>query len=333
MATGKSDIITINISRRTIIFTIAVILALALIYAIRDVLVILFVSFLIVVAVNPIVAWLEQKRVPRALSTVGVLLVIFSILVGTIASIIGPLFSQTRVFIDRLPELVNQLAPYNIDFSSFTSNISSVPGDFLKFALTTFSGVISFFTMLVVSFYLIQTRPSWDRYMTTVFKAKGKQYYTILQQLEAKLGYWVRGEIFLMISVGLATYLGFILIGLPYAIPLGVIAGFLELIPNIGPTIAAVPAALVGFTISPTLGLLSILVSIIVQQLENHVLVPNIMRRAIGLNPIITIVTVLAGYRLGGPVLAVLALPLVLSIQLIISHLHIDDKTQEPVLE
>lgn len=325
--------LSIDISFKTIIFTVFFLLFIKFLYNIKETLIILFIAFILVVAINPMVDWLHRRRIPRTISTLTILLLVFMGAIGTIASLISPLFAQTEIFLQKIPSLVEQLAPYKIDFSSVASELSSLPGNFIKIAQTTFSGFITFFTLLVVSFYLLQSRPKWPQYTKSLFGAKGNLIYSTIEQVEVKLGHWVRGELILMFIVGFGSYLGFALIGLPYAIPLAVISGMLEIVPNIGPVITAIPVAIVGFTISPTHGLLSLLVLIIVQQLENHVIVPTVMRKAVGLHPVITIISIIIGLRLGGVALAVLALPTVLTLQVIISHLRFDNQTNTPTFE
>jgi predicted PurR-regulated permease PerM len=325
--------LTINISRKTIIFTVFFLIGLKLIYESRDTLALLFITFLLIVAISPLVSFLEKKRISRSISSFVILLMIFSAITGTVASLISPLLTQTQLFLERFPELVGRLAPYHINMSTFTSSLNSIPGNFLQIALDTFSGLVTFFTLLVISYYVLQSRPRWPEHFQSLFGQNADKYYHITTEIETRLGHWVRGELLLMISVGFANYVGFVLIGLPFAVPLSIIAGFLELIPNIGPTIAAIPAVLVGFSISPTLGILAILVSLIVQQLENNFLVPRIMNKIAGLNPIITILAILIGYRLGGATLAVLSLPLVICIEVILRHLKFNQHTQQPEID
>ncbi len=333
MAEAKTPrALTINISHKTIFFAIFTLLTLRFIYDIREIIVILFISFLLAVAINPPINWLEKKRFPRALSSILILFLTFGLLVGTIVSLVIPLFGQTQAFINRLPSLIERLAPYNFDVSTISGELSQVPYNLLRIAVDTFSGLITSFTLIVVTFYVLQTRPKWSTYLKTWFGSKSDRIYHALTELEVKLGHWVRGEILLMLSVGTASYIGFLLIGLPFAIPLAVIAGILEIIPNLGPTIAAVPAAIVGFTVSPTHGFLTILISIIVQQLENHLLVPNIMRKTTGIHPVVTIAAILIGFRLGGPLLAILSLPIVISLLVVISHLRFNPDTEIPTI-
>jgi len=331
MANKKLNKLTIDISHRSIVFAILFLVFLYFLSSIISILIGVFVSFLLVVAISPLVDYLENKKIPRGLSAMAIIVLVLVLVTGTIASLISPLIAQTQILINRLPELVERLTPYQNGFFNFSPNLNSgnVSGNVLKLALNTFSGLITFFTLLVVSFYLLQDKPRWKDYLSLVFGKQSLRYYHTLTQLELKLGSWVRGMLTLMISVGLLNYLGFALIGLPNAIPLALIAGILEIVPNIGPTIAAFPAAIVGFSISPTYGFLAIFVSIVAQQLENNILVPKIMQRAVGIHPVITIISLLIGYKLGGAVLAILSLPIVLTIQVIATHLHFNSRTHK----
>jgi len=108
------------------------------------------------------------------------------------------------------------------------------------------------------------------------------------------------------------------LLGIPYALPIAVLSGLLEAVPNIGPTIAAIPAILMGLTVSPIVGLGALAMSILIQQLENNLIVPKIMQSATGTKPLVTILVLLIGYTLGGIAGAVLAMPVFLTIQTIV---------------
>lgn len=136
-----------------------------------------------------------------------------------------------------------------------------------------------------------------------------------------------------MLIVGTLSYIGYLIIGLPFALPLAFIAGMLELIPNIGPTVATIPAVLVGLSISPGHGLAALIVSIIVQQLENNVIVPKIMQKVIGLNPVVIILAIMTGFQLGGPLTAILALPIVLTARVILGHVRLNKYTTIPELD
>lgn len=123
---------------------------------------------------------------------------------------------------------------------------------------------------------------------------------------------WFWGEIVLMTIVGVFTYIGLVFIGVPYALPLAVFAGLLEIVPNIGPIISAIPAVIIGFSQSYFAGFSAMALYIIVQQLENSVIVPAIMKKAVGLNPVLTLVALLLGGRIGGMLGVLLSIPILL---------------------
>ena len=316
--------VTVDLSFKSYVLAVLVLLSILFFQNILGILILVFVSFLIAVAVVPFVNFLEKKGVPRGLSTLIILFLIFSGLITLAVSMISPLINQTISFLQQLPPLIERLAPYNIDLSSaLTPQLTSAPGNVIRLAAGTFSSLLALFTVIVISYYLVAERSRLKTRLESWFDAaRAKRYLHSVEELEKRLGSWVRGQIFLMFLVGFLSYIGFVLIGLPSAVPLAVIAGILELLPNVGPTVAAVPAVIVGFSISPTHGLLALGLTILIQQLENNLFVPKIMQHATGLLPVVTILVLMIGYRWGGPLLAVLALPLVLSLLLVISHLH-----------
>jgi len=327
----KHKKITFDISISSIFWVLFSLLAIGFIGNILDIFIMLFISVLITLALCPLVDALEKRKINRSLSSLIILFSILATFVTSAVSIIIPLIEQTELFIQRLPSLIERAFPYEIDLSQFNSSLDFVPGQVFRIALGTFSGVITAFTVMVLSYYMIKEMHNLKKYLLFWFgQEKSEKYFEIVQKLEVQIGNWVRGELFLMIIVGVLSYLGYLIIGLPYALALGVIAGILELVPNIGPTVAAIPAALVGFSISPTHGFAAVIVAVIVQQLENNLIVPKIMQKTIGLNPLVTIVGLMIGYRIGGPTVAVISLPLILSARVILSHTRLNKDTNIP---
>ena len=131
------------------------------------------------------------------------------------------------------------------------------------------------------------------------------------------MGSWVRGELTLMLAVGIFTYIGLSILGVEIALPLAILAGILEIVPNIGPIISAVPAVLVALTIHPLTALATASLYFLVQLAENNFLVPKIMQKAVGVNPLISILGLMIGFRLAGPAGAILALPSIIVIHTI----------------
>jgi len=311
--------VTVDLSVRSYILAVVVLLSILFFQNILSILILVFVSFLIAVAVVPFVNFLEKRHIPRGLSTFIILLLIFSGLITLAVSMISPLISQTLSFLQQLPPLIERLAPYNINLSSALSpQITSAPGNVIKLAAGTFSSLLALFTVIVISYYLVAERSHLKNHLEAWFDSvRAHKYLHLVEEMEKRLGAWVRGQIFLMLLVGFLSYIGFLLIGLPSAVPLAVIAGALELLPNVGPTVAAVPAVIVGFSISPTHGLLALGLTILIQQLENYIFVPKVMEKSVGVSPIITLIALAIGLRLAGIIGVVISVPVVITLQVL----------------
>ncbi len=326
----KKRRITFDLSIASIFW---VLFSLAIVFAVirlLDIIALIFTAILITLAICPLVDWFEKRKIKRGLSAIVILLSFFSLIIVLAVSVASPLFSQTQQFIERLPALVETVSPIKFDVNSFSTQIFQVPNQVFKIAAGTFSGFITFFAVIVLSYYMILEMHNLKNYFLFWSPEKGERYNSIAEKLEVEIGHWIRGEVLLMLIVGVLSYLGYVIVGLPYAIALGVIAGLLELVPNVGPTIATIPAVIVGFSISPAHGIGALAVSIIVQQLENNLIVPKIMQKTTGLNPIITLLAIMIGLKLGGPLLAVLSLPLVLSARVILAHIRVNKTTNIP---
>lgn len=323
--------ISVDITIGSIFWVLAFLLGIKFISKITDVLFLLFFSILITLAVNPLVNWFEKRKINRRLSTLIILFSFFGLLVGIGFSVAKPLTDQTELFIQKLPALINNLGLSGVDFNQFQSQFNFVPGQIFKIALGTVEGVLTILAVTVMSFYMIQEMNHISGYLEFWYgKEKGNRFFQIIGKLESQIGNWIRGELFLMLTIGVLSYIGYSIVGLPYTIALGVIAGLLELIPSLGPTVAAIPAILVGLSISPAHAGGALLVAVLTQQLENQFLVPVVMKKAAGLNPVITIIVLFMGLKLGGPLASAVALPIVLSLRVILSHIKLNKDTNIP---
>jgi predicted PurR-regulated permease PerM len=143
---------------------------------------------------------------------------------------------------------------------------------------------------------------------------------------------WVRGQLILMGSIGVATSIVYSILGLPGALLLGLIAGIAEAIPIVGPLVGAVPAILVAATISPEVALITGLVYLVIQAVEGAVLIPVVMRNTVGISPLLVLVSLLIGGAVGGLAGAFLAVPLVASVEIILSRLQARERpvAQDP---
>ncbi len=327
----KISLKKVEVSHKTIIFTVVFLSSLWLLYEIRQIVVGLFVSIVLMSAINPLLGRMEKLKIPRALGIIFVYIFIFSLLGFVIAGIIPPLVAQTSKFLSGLPDFIKNIEVLgNIDkgiVENQLGQLRSLPGDFLKLGMAVFSNFIAIFAFLIITFYMLLERKNLNRYLYTFFGEKGEERAErIIAKMEEKLGGWVRAELLLMIIIGVTSYIGLRVIGLEYALPLAILAGLLELIPNIGPVVAAVPAVLIGLSVSPLTALVVGVFYFLIQQIENTLIVPQVMSKQAGVNPLVTIISLAVGFKLGGVFGAVLAVPIVLLIEIVFNELLSSEK-------
>ena len=323
----------IEISQKTIFTTVVLLIVGYIVSKITDVIVLVFLSSILAFALNPLVSLLHKKlRFPSSLAILTVYLSMIGLIVVALSFLLPPLIGEmgnliTKLHLPQLPrgidlnQIQNSLKQYNTVIGQLGTSIPSVFGAIFD----TFSGFLVVFTFFMLTYYLLIERHNLHKYVAWFFghsKAE-EQAKRVIDKLELSLGGWVRGELALMSIIGVMTYVGLTIIGVPYALPLAILAGILEAVPNIGPTISAIPAVLLAFfTISPTMGLLTILLYVIIQQLENNIIVPKIMQSSVNVNPIVAILAIIIGLRVGGTAGAVLGIPVFLFVRTVVDELY-----------
>lgn len=290
------------------------------IYQTLDIIFLFYIALLLALSLNSAVTKLQSLRLPRGLSILSLYLCIFVSLSLLIVVITPPLIIQTRHLIETLPETISSsqiLVNYQAEITKEVfSKISLLPQAVLGIVVGLFSNLITIFTTLVLTFYLLVQRQNFAKFLDSLPFAKNHHVYPeMLAKIENRLGNWFFGEFALMFAVGLLTFVGLKILNIDSALPLAIIAGLLEIIPNIGPTISAVPAVLVALTVHPILALSTIALYFIVQFIENNFLVPKIMQKAVGINPVVSILGLMVGFKLGGPMGAILAIPTIITFE------------------
>lgn len=318
----------IEITPKTIWYTLGSLLGLYTLFQIRSIVVLLFISFILMTAVNPLVRRTLKWKIPTIIVMLVVYIGIIALVSTVVASLVPAVVAQTRGLSVALPTYLDTLEGFfntQIDTSLTGNYLSSIPSNILKIAAGAFNNVLNVMAVFFMTYYLVIERPLLHKYLLRFFDDKDaeKQAENVVQLVENQVGGWVRGELLLMAIIGMMTYLGLIALGIPYALPLAVLSGMLEAVPNLGPTIAAIPAILIGFTVSPLIGLGALAMSVLIQQLENNLIVPKIMESATGTAPLITILVLLVGYTLGGVAGAVLSMPIFLTVRTILKAVNI----------
>ncbi len=313
----------IEISIKTVLFAFALVAALWVLGQIIDILILLFIAFLLMTAIHPLVVMLERVRIPRVLGILLVYALVFGVFGASLVGAIPTLVVQSARLTQELPGFVARILPYwNIDVTAISQQIAPIGESLVKVTLGVFSNIVAVVTVMVFTFYFLMERRHADQILTSIFGADvAVRVLMVLRSIERRLGSWVRGQLLLMAVVGVLSYIGLVMLHIEYAVPLAIFAGLLELVPMIGPTISAIPAVLVALGTSPLLALSVAALYIVVQQIENNLLVPLVMKRSVGFPPLLTIIILLVGGRLAGVAGAVLSIPVALVVQEVASDL------------
>ncbi len=334
--TNHTERIKIDISVTAIIKVLAVILGLIFLHKIQDILLMLFVVLILVTALSPVVDRIvAQVKVPRWLAVTfifgGIALAVLIIVL-----LIFPLVFQ------QVLELLNQTQIKNvlggaesssaIDEVRFLYDHIPVSGQgasgFVSFFASVFGGIVSVFTVIVLSVYLLLDEDGIKKFIVSFLPLNHKhQIVGTFHKISLKMGAWLRGQLLLGLIVGLLDLVILFAFGAPYWLTLAIFAGFTELIPYIGPFIGLSAALFVVLTKDSLWGLSPYTVAIgvgigmlMVQQLEAHFLVPKVMQKTVGLSPVIVIIAILIGAKLFGLLGVVLSVPVAAAISVIIDE-------------
>ncbi|MBI4225902.1 AI-2E family transporter [Candidatus Roizmanbacteria bacterium] len=312
----------IEISSRTIVFAVFFVLLLNFLWLIRDVIFSLFIAFIIMSALKPYVSFLEKNKIPRFLAAFLVYIFFLTSFFSILFVIVPPLATESALLFRAFPSILDRIAPNAMSLLNLDSVFQYLPdiaNRFFDIARSIFSNAVFFISTLFFGFYFLLEENVIRKIISRFFsEEKAKTALVIFDKAEKRLNAWFWGEITLMTLVGLMTFIGLNLIGIRYSLALAVLAGLLEAVPNLGPTISSVPAILLGFATSSVMGFAALALYFIVQQLENNLIVPVVMKKAVGLNPIITLVALLVGGKTGGVLGVLLAIPITVFLETIL---------------
>lgn len=294
------------------------VIGLGLIYLLLEVVFVVIISFIVVIALRPIVTQLRKFNVPSYVSVpiiVALLLAAFGFLGYIIASGVYDQLSTLETSLTDAWKSVpfNERIMGDISFQSITQRLYNANLPLRSATEQLAHVVIAVITIFVLSIYWLLDYNHVKRSIVNAFnnKRRAKQ---VFQLLESNLGSWVRGQIVISIIVGAISFIVYSLIGLPAALALGVIAGLFEVIPTLGSILAAMLAVLIGLTVSPQIALITLLAAIAIQQAENQHIAPKVLQRTVNLHPIAIIIILYVGNLLYGLVGVFLSVPIALII-------------------
>lgn len=325
--------IRVSITSGTIFTALLVITGAYIFWLLRDLALLMLTAIIIASAIEPGVAFFIRLRLPRIVSVLLVYIIVFGSVFTMLYFFIPPIIDDTAGFIAAMPQYldtINVTEPISsLDSSvqavsaqsqtgsfintllSFQSLFTSGYGSILQLVITFFGGIFSLMLVIVLSFYFALQNTSVDDFIRLILPLKYEDYYVDLwKRSQKKIGLWMQGQILLSLIVGILVYLGLLIIGIPYALLLAVFAAMAEIIPVFGSPIAGIVAVIIAYSHGGVA--IAVIVAglyIVVNQFEANLIYPLIVKKIVGIPPLLVIVALIAGYTLAGFLGALLSVP------------------------
>ncbi len=339
----------ITISTATMFRFVIVILFFWLLFVINDLILALLASIVIASAIEPGTKWFVSKRVPRPIAVLFIYIFVILIFAAIFYFFVPTLIQDFNNVIISLPNYIKSLTTSAGNFTGFgnhtalntlldnlTNNstgalISKIGGSlsgatvgFFNTASTVFGGILSFMLIMIMSFYLAVQEDGVTSFLKIVIPVKYEKYAIDLwKRSQRKIGLWMQGQLMLAVLIGVLTYLGLSVLGIENALFLALIAAVFELIPLFGPILSSIPAIL--FAVGQdgiTAGLMVAGLYVIIQQFENHLIHPLVVKKIVGIPAIIAIIAIIIGAQIAGFLGIILAVPVAAGIMEYINDLE-----------
>jgi predicted PurR-regulated permease PerM len=331
---------------------VSVIFGFWLLYRFNQVIFTLFIAIVIGTVIRPAVVWLYQRGIPQTVGVILVYLLLLLLLSGfllllfpliseqgrTVAAAMPDYYQNLRQWVannpnqflasfnEFLPAILPNLKPVGQTGQDVMNSAEQVARYVTAAAKVIFTAII----LLVLAFYWTLEGPRViQSFLLMLPQNQRESISDLISAMESKVGYYIVGQGILCLVIGIMALIAYLLIGLPNALVLALIAGVLEAVPMIGPLLGAVPAALVALSIAPEKLIWVIVATVVIQQVENSLLVPRIMKKAVGVNPFVTLLALFAFSTFFGLAGALMAIPIAAIIQLALNHFVFQQATVE----
>lgn len=317
----------VSITTGTILRTIAILVAIALLWIIRDIILLVFVSVLLAGVIYPFARWAAKYHIPKSVSVIFFYIVMIGALTFAFSVLIPVMLEEAKMLVNTYGSSVTWAKDAIVWFKSisdqaglvqdlrasvgtYSDQISSAFGGAFATITDIFGGLASVIVVFVLSLYLIVEEEAAKSLFRNVVPEEYQEFASgMVWQVVDRLGAWFRGQLVLGLIIGVAYFIVLSIIGVPYALLLAILGGLLEFIPYLGPIVTAIPVLFLALSISPARALVALVAVITIQQLENNLIVPKVMQKAVGLNPVVSIVAFMIGAKIFGVVGALFAIP------------------------
>lgn len=322
----------IDIALTTLFKVIGVILLVALFFKVWEIMISLFLAVVIAAALEPALRWFEAHKLPRIIMVPTIYLLATAIIFGIFYAILPTLFNEVFTLSQDLPERYSNFVHGGlggaIDSGGFLApaldevldNLQQTIGNFVpdifKFLTAIFGGILSFFLVVIFSFYLSLRRNDIEKSILALTPLrKQERVKDLIRRIQRRTGRWLQATFVLATFMGVTVFLILSLLGVKYALIIGLLAGFLELIPYVGPFVAGISIFAIASTQSLVLGLMAVGIYILLQQFEQAFIIPTVMSRVVGLNPLAILLAVLIGAQLAGFWGIIVAIPFIATLR------------------
>jgi predicted PurR-regulated permease PerM len=323
-------------------------------YRFYQVVFIAFIAIVIGTVIRPLVNWLYQRGVPRIAGVILVYLLVLMLLAGFLWLLLPLIFEQSSTLAKEVPGYYQNLRAGMMNNSNQLivglGNLlpAALPGlnprvtpqtgeevvasaeQVLGYIILTAQVIFTAIIILVLTLYWSLDGPRIIKSLLLLIpQTQRESIGELVAAMESKLGFYIAGQAILCLVIGIMALIAFLLIGLPNALVLALVAGVFEAVPIVGPLLGAVPAALVALSIGSDKLIWVIVATAVIQQLENSLLVPRIMKKAVGVNPFVTLLALFAFGSIFGLAGALMAIPIAAMIQLALNHFVFQQATVE----
>ncbi len=303
----------IGVSAFTVIKIILICIMFYLLYLIKDILAILFVALIFSSAFDPWVDWMKKRKIPRSVGILIIYLIAFLLLGAAISLIVPPITEQISELSVKFPQISEKLNAGIEIIKSYSNGgglmaglmqakdnypqfVGALQGVFSQIT-GLFGGLITFVLVLVLTFYMTVEENAMKKLIWSVVPERHQVYsMNLVNRMQIKIGHWMRGQIILSFIIFTMIYIALTILGVKYALILALVSFVTEFVPYLGPIIAAVPAVIITFTQSGfTLAIFVAAIYYLVHLTESNIIVPKLMQKVVGLNPIVSITVLMVG--------------------------------------
>jgi predicted PurR-regulated permease PerM len=324
-----------------------------LLYRFNQVVFILFIAIVMGTVIRPVVTWLQRRGLPRITGVILVYLLLLALLLSFVLLLFPLIVKQGTTIVAAVPDYYQSLREWMVNYpnqlivrlSEFLS--ATLPGlepiqqtgqqmlasaeQALGYVALAAKVIFIAIAILLLAFHWTLDGPrTIQSLLLLVPEGQRESISELISAMETKVGFYLAGQGVLCLAIGILALVAYLLIGLPNALVLALVAGVLEAVPMVGPLLGAIPAALVALSIAPAKLVWVIVATVVIQQLENSLLVPRVMRKAVGVNPFVTLLALFAFSSLFGIAGALMAIPMAAIIQLLLDRFVFHPAAMEP---